>query len=78
LQVLEHLENPAEFAQKLFQSGQTVIISVPYKWPSGIQKNHVQDPVDEQKLKCWTGRDAIELLIVCDRRERLIAVYQPQ
>lgn len=75
LQVLEHLEEPAPFARKLFEIGRTVIISVPYQWPEGAWPWHVQDPVDEAKLERWTGRQPTELRIVADERERLIAVY---
>jgi hypothetical protein len=78
LQVLEHLDEPATFTRKLFDTGRTVIISVPYRWPSGYCAGHVQDPVDEDKLRRWTGREPDELLIVQDRMKRLIAVYEPQ
>ncbi len=75
LQVLEHLDDPTRFAQKLFATGQTVIISVPYRWPAGFYQPHVQDPVDEEKLASWTGRTPTATLKVRDGRERLIAVY---
>ena len=77
LQVLEHLDEPAPFARKLFAVGRTVIISVPYRWPEGLWPWHVQDPVDEAKLAAWTGREPTETLVVADERERLIAVYAP-
>jgi SAM-dependent methyltransferase len=76
LQVLEHLDEPEPFAQKLMRTGRTVIISVPYKWPRGQCRNHVQDPVDETKLALWTGREPVESCVAADGRERLIAVYQ--
>lgn len=78
LQVLEHLHAPAPFARKLLAIGATVIISVPYQWPAGAAPNHVQDPVDEAKLREWTGRDWIEQVIVRERdtRTRLIVVLQ--
>jgi hypothetical protein len=76
LQVLEHLHEPARFARKLLGTGRTIIISVPYKWPAGSYKGHVQDPVDEAKLETWTQCKPVDVSIVADKRERLIAVYK--
>jgi hypothetical protein len=76
LQVLEHLDEPAPFARKLLATGRTVIITVPYRWPHGLYPPHVQDPVDEGKLKAWTGCEPRETRIVDDGRKRLIAVYR--
>lgn len=76
LQVLEHLDKPKEFAKKLFQTAKHVIISVPYKWEKGLCKFHVQDPIDEAKMREWTGRDAKESHIIKDgNRERIILLY---
>ena len=76
LQVLEHLDKPKKFAQKLLQVGKTVIISVPYKWEKGSCKHHTQDPVDESKLKGWVGREPDEQYIIKDKdRKRIICVY---
>lgn len=78
LEVLEHLQDPTPFAQKLLAIGTTVIISVPYKWRPGTWWEHIQDPVDEAKLEGWTRIKPIESIIVADRgKERLVAVYQP-
>ena len=52
-----------------------MIISVPYQWPAGYHRGHVQDPVDEDKLFAWTRREPSTLKIVRDERARLIAVY---
>jgi trans-aconitate methyltransferase len=77
LQVLEHLDNPKEFAQKLLQVGKTVIISVPYKWKEGSCKYHTQDPIDKEKLKGWVGREPDEQHVVTDKGlERIICVYR--
>ena len=75
LQVLEHLEDPETFARKLFESGRSVIVSVPYRWPAGLRPGHVQDPVDEAKLIGWTGRTPVETCVVRNGRDRLIAVF---
>jgi len=76
LQVLEHLHDPARFAERLFAMGSVVIISVPYRWPVDFEPNHVQDPIDEAKLALWTGREPVESVIISDEAERLIAVYR--
>ena len=72
LQVLEHLDEPAAFSQKLLSIGDVVIISVPYKWPVGRSEWHVQDPIDEAKVVSWVGA-APRYSCVSD--ERLICVY---
>lgn len=76
LQVLEHLDDPVPFCRKLFDTGHTVILSVPYKWPRGTCAYHVQDPVDEAKVHTWAGRPWTTHAIVTDGRlRRLVAVY---
>jgi len=78
LQVLEHLEEPSKFAKKLFDiSKKLVIISVPYKWPKGFCKYHLQDPVDEQKILEWTQRIPNESYIIEDNGvKRIICIYK--
>ena len=76
LQVLEHLAQPEAFTRKLLLTGRHVIISVPYRWPAGLQPNHVQDPVDEAKLRGWAGRAPVETSVVLNGRDRLIAVFR--
>jgi SAM-dependent methyltransferase len=76
LQVLEHLPDPEPFARKLLRTGKTVIISVPYRWRVDQLGSHLHDPVDEHKLRKWTGLEPVETSIVQDGSERLIAVYE--
>jgi hypothetical protein len=76
LQVLEHLEDPETFARKLLATGRRVIVSVPYRWPAGLSRGHVQDPVDEAKVIRWTGRAPVDTSIVRNGRDRLIAVFE--
>jgi SAM-dependent methyltransferase len=76
LQVLEHLEDPGPFARRLLAAGETVIVSVPYRWPAGLSPGHVQDPVDEAKLASWTGCEPVETQLVVNGLTRLIAVYR--
>lgn len=77
LQVLEHLDDPQRFAQKLFDTGRVVIISVPYQWPEGFCLEHLQDPIDEPKLVSWTRRSPVDKAIVTDDRlARIIGVFE--
>jgi hypothetical protein len=79
LQVLEHVGPAAEFARKLLATGRLVIVSVPYRWPSGSCQHHVQDPVDEEKLQGWMQSPFLEHRIIRDgARDRLIAVLAGQ
>lgn len=79
LEVLEHLEDPEPFAQKLLKSGRSIILALPYRWPHGMVRSHFQDPVDEAKIKSWMHCDPIESAIVQDKaRERLVAVYRKE
>jgi hypothetical protein len=77
-QVLEHVPNAHDFAEKLLLVSKTLIVSVPYKWEKGRNKSHIHDPVDELKMFEWFKRDpnfsylATELSGV----NRLIQVYK--
>src|SRR5262245_51157936 len=76
LQVLEHLPEAALFARKLVETVRTIIVSVPYKWPKGKCRWHLQDPVDETKLDGWMQKKPIDVSVVTDREARMVAVYQ--
>jgi SAM-dependent methyltransferase len=76
LQVLEHLPEPERFARKLLRVGRVVIISVPYRWSAESHQSHIHDPVDEAKLRAWTGAEPIEVSVVENGKQRLIAVYR--
>lgn len=71
LQVLEHVPDPIAFARKLFACGKVVIVSVPYRWNATACSEHRHDPVDERKLREWTGRKPVESVVV---DSRLVAV----
>lgn len=80
MQVLEHIDNDIihRFTQKLFEVGTIVLISVPYKWEKGACKYHIQDPVDENKLKSWTKKEPSKTWIIKEKKSklsRLIALY---
>lgn len=85
LQVLEHIEEVERFAQKLFTLSDRILISVPYQWPQGSEPTHLHDPVCEEKLFKWTGRQPHDSIIVEEPlripkkriSKRLIAYYGP-
>jgi hypothetical protein len=76
LQVLEHQPEPRLFAQRLLQCGRTVIVSVPHRWPRGLEPTHLHDPIDEDVLRGWLGSPWLDRALVTehDGIERLIAV----
>lgn len=65
-QVIEHILNPNEFVKKLFKHGRTILISVPYKWPEGTEKEHIHDPIDESKIFSWVGFNPGESHIITE------------
>jgi len=67
LQVMEHVPDPVAFAQKLLTTADTVLVSVPYKWPKDACKHHIHDPIDIPKFFGWFGGiDPIRFTIVKD------------
>lgn len=78
LQVLEHVRDAKSFARKLLRTGRIVLVSVPYRWPAGVSKNHVQDPVTIEKLVDWFGRMPDHTHLVVEpstAKERLVCVF---
>lgn len=76
LQVLQHVEQPDEFAKKLLKVGRTVILCVPYQLPRGMNSGP-NSMIDERTLLKWTGRTTTATqLIVEPGLTRLLAVYQ--
>ena len=77
LQVMEHVEDPQRFAERLLAVCEVVLISVPYQWPKGKVKSHVNDPVDEDKITTWFGRSPNYSYRIAELtgHERLICIY---
>lgn len=71
-QVLEHVNNPYIFANHLLQVAKIIFVSVPYKWPIGLCKEHCQDPIDEIKLQKWFNKSSIYSQVV---DSRLFAIF---
>lgn len=80
MQVLEHVSEPAPFARRLLELGKLVLISVPYKWPKGSNKDHVNDPVDLASVTGWFDRAPNYHLVVREpfvgrKGARMFALY---
>ncbi len=77
MQVLEHIDDAARFAQKLLTIGKRVLISVPHKWSAGGTPGHVQDPVSQDKVDGWFGRRPDYAMTVREpfAEERLFCYY---
>lgn len=85
LQVLEHITDATRFMGRLLAVGSHVVISVPYLWPANTSKGHIHDPVDEQKVRSWAGREATHSTIVEEtevrtrsKARRLVAYYDTE
>ena len=76
LQVLEHLDHPEDFGPKLLESGEWVIISVPYKWSENKCDRHVQDPINIGKFLSWVPKDPVRTEVVKDKNARLVALFE--
>jgi len=78
-QVIEHLTDELipPFVDQLFAVANTLIVTVPYKWPKGIEKYHKQDPIDEAKLDRLMGRMPDDLEVIADKKtRRMVALYR--
>ena len=81
-QVLEHIDdNHVEaFAKKLLNDAPVAVVSVPYMWPKGSCKWHVQDPVDVEKLVGWFGKKPVFIQKAKEKfkspkNSRIIAIF---
>ncbi len=82
MQVLEHVPEVEAFAKRLTEIGDLLLVSVPYKWPKGLVKTHVNDPVDLEKVVKWFGREPNYHLIVREPFKkrtgaRMFAIFDP-
>lgn len=82
MQVLEHVPEPEPFARRLLELGRLVLVSVPYKWPAGKTRGHVNDPVDLAKVTSWFGRAPNYHVMVTEpfsgsKARRLMALFDP-
>jgi len=82
LQVLEHVPEVEPFARRLLELGGLVLVSVPFQWPAGSTRGHVNDPVDLAKLTAWFGRapnysQVVQEPFTGPKGSRLFALYDP-
>jgi SAM-dependent methyltransferase len=82
MQVLEHIRQPEPFARRLLELGHLVLVSVPFKWPAGTVKGHVNDPVDLDLVTAWFGRrpnyhQVVREPFVSTRGSRMFALFDP-
>jgi hypothetical protein len=79
LQVLEHVADVQPFVDAIFATATyRVILSVPYRWPSGKCTSHVHDPVNRTRLRGWAKRRPIRTRLLTDvGLDRLVEEYQP-
>ena len=78
LQVLQHIEDPKAFLQKLFQVGKTVVLCIPYQLPQGMNAGR-HAMLDEKSLYKWSGRTPNATQLISDvGLFRLLAVYQSE
>jgi hypothetical protein len=75
-QVLEHVEDPTAFCDKLKTICNRLLVTVPYKW-RGNAPGHIHDPVDEAKLRQWMRIPPNYSQVIHEpfREGRLIAYY---
>lgn len=79
LQTLEHLPDTLvfDFARKLRQGGDTIIVSVPFMWHAGCCRHHCQDPIDQAKLDGFMQCEPLNSEVITEDNgvRRLICVY---
>lgn len=80
-QVVEHVQNPSAFVQKLIRSAKTSIISIPYKWEDcGSNCGHNTHEISYNRILEWSQPHVpIYSTIVQEASlaRRIIVVYQP-
>ena len=58
-QVIEHVDDPGKFMQKLLASAPTVIVSAPYLWDDGPDKcpkcDHKSNKISEETMLQWAA-----------------------
>jgi hypothetical protein len=62
-QVIEHLDEPARFADLLCRKGRRIIISTTFDTPAGHMRGHVQDPISLEKFESWFSRKMMSAYI---------------
>jgi hypothetical protein len=78
-QVVEHVDDPKAFVQKLLAVSRTLIVSVPYKWSKAStskKSNHISHDIDETTILGWAKPNTpVVTARIGGERQRLIAVF---
>lgn len=83
-QVIEHIQDVEIFIKKLFEIGDQILISVPYKVEADLYSENIHGPIDVVKLTEWIGSEpdyyiiVEEPLITSPRIQYLIVYYKIQ
>eukprot|EP00746_Dinoflagellata_sp_MGD_P073090 gnl/MRDRNA2_/MRDRNA2_29666_c0_seq1.p1 gnl/MRDRNA2_/MRDRNA2_29666_c0~~gnl/MRDRNA2_/MRDRNA2_29666_c0_seq1.p1 ORF type:complete len:285 (-),score=44.13 gnl/MRDRNA2_/MRDRNA2_29666_c0_seq1:31-885(-) len=80
-QVLEHVPNPVSFMQKLLTTGQTVVVTVPYRWPDYDMHFHKQHNIFLKDVRRWAKKQEMFYYISEESDKgaysrRLLAVFK--
>lgn len=55
-QVMEHVSNPKDFAQRMLELCEVSLISVPYREPEGANPGHIQSNIELETICQWFDR----------------------
>lgn len=77
MQVMEHVPSPGEFAQRLLNLCEVVLVSVPYLEPPGVNPGHIHSNIDLDMLFSCFGREPNYHYIATELSgdQRIIALY---
>ena len=75
-QVIEHLDDPAPFVERVLSKARRAIISTTFETPAGVMRGHVQDPIDLHKFEAWFPRKPMGTFISRGRvGGKILAVF---
>lgn len=77
LQVMEHVPNPTDFAQKLLDVCEVVLISVPYLEAPKVNAGHIHSMINLQTIEKWFGKSPNFYYIAREMSgdERIISLF---
>lgn len=75
LQVIEHVERPDVFLNKILLSCNIAIVSLPFQWEAGACKAHLHDPINLAVIEEWSGAHTFEFQIIKDGGAERIVLY---
>ena len=77
LQVMEHVSNPYDFAQRLLSVCEVVLISVPYLEPPGANPGHIHSMINLETIEKWFGKSPNFTYVAVEMSgdERIICLF---